>query len=187
MNTQFDPHRENKLIERLKQGDTNAFESLLYEYRSVIRRIAMRLSPEISMQEELVQAGQIGLYQAAMRFCPACGVQLLTYAWTWILGEMKRALRSGYPEYAVVSFESWNDPTGRPLAEAIPGEKGIDLQRIDLRTAIMQLSEQEQVLICLRYYRDKSQAETAVLLKKSQAQISKLERKVLDKLSGMLT
>ena len=52
--------------------------------------------------------------------------------------------------------------------------------------AMEQLAAQEQILICLRYYRDKSQAETASILGKSQSYISKTENRALEKLRVLL-
>ena len=183
----YDAQQESNLIAQVLCGDRDAFDSILAVYQPVISKIALRLSREASVHEELLQAGRIGLYHAVKRFCPECGVRLLTYAWPWILGEMKKVLRTGFVNPGFVSLESGCDPAGRPLQEVLAGRQGIDIGRIDLRSAIKHLDEQEQILICLRYYRDKSQTETALLLNKSQSQVSKLERKALDKLCIMLS
>ena len=56
----------------------------------------------------------------------------------------------------------------------------------DIRFAIDSLNQEEQKLVMLRFFRDKTQRETACLLCKSQAQISKMERRVLDHLKALL-
>jgi len=63
----------------------------------------------------------------------------------------------------------------------------LNIQHIDLRLALAKLSTEEQIVICMRYYRDKTQRESAVLLGKSQAQISKMERRALNTLYGLLS
>jgi len=178
---------DGSLVQRAVSGDGEALCILIAEYQPFIRSIAFRLSASASMQDELFQVGNIGLYQAIMRYNPECGAKLLTYAWPWILGEMRKALRVGCGQFATVSLQSGIDPEGRPLEEVLAGVLEIDITGIDLRNAISRLPEEEQILICLRYYRDKSQTETALLLKKSQAQVSKMERRVLDKLCTMLS
>lgn len=59
-------------------------------------------------------------------------------------------------------------------------------EECELRIAIDSLQEEEQQLIFLRYFRDKTQKETACLLGKSQAQVSRIERRVLEKLRLLL-
>ena len=69
---------------------------------------------------------------------------------------------------------------------ALPGEDDIDLDRLALRMALPLLAPQERGVLLLRYYRDLTQQETARLLGKSQAQISRLERRALDALRMLL-
>ena len=187
MKMPYNAQEEEQLLNQFLLGDRKAFDLLFESVYPAIRRIAKSLSCSAYMTDELLQAGRIGLYEAVHRFQPERGVRLLTYAWPWVLGEMKRALRTGCSLRATLSLESGCDSSGRPLEEVISSEKEIDLQKIDLRAAIKKLCEQEQMLICLRYYRDKSQAETALLLRISQPQVSKLERKALNRLGALLS
>ena len=53
------------------------------------------------------------------------------------------------------------------------------VERIALREAIDRLPEKEKMTILLRYYRGFTQAQTARVLRVSQVQISRLERKGL--------
>lgn len=84
------------------------------------------------------------------------------------------------------------DACARPVSldafgdSALPGAMEIDVDRVSLRVALGALSEDERRLIYLRYFRDRTQQETAHLLQKSQAQVSKLERRALDRLRVLL-
>ena len=69
---------------------------------------------------------------------------------------------------------------------ALTGDEDIDLDRLALRMALPSLAPQERGVLLLRYYRDLTQQETARLLGKSQAQISRLERRALDALRMLL-
>ena len=71
------------------------------------------------------------------------------------------------------------------LEERIPGEE-IDIDAVDLRLAMGKLGEDARRLILLRYFRDRTQQETARLLGKSQAQVCRMERRALDALREWL-
>ncbi len=60
------------------------------------------------------------------------------------------------------------------------------LENIALREAVGTLSEREQTIIKLRYYRDKTQMEIASEIGISQAQVSRLEKAALEKLRKQL-
>ena len=62
-----------------------------------------------------------------------------------------------------------------------PPEDGL-VERIALREAIDQLPEKERMTILLRYFKSLTQEQTARILKVSQAQVSRLERRGLERL-----
>lgn len=65
-------------------------------------------------------------------------------------------------------------------------EEGM-VERLTLRSAIGQLPEREQQVLLLRYYKGLTQMNTARVLGVSQVQVSRLERRALDKLRKELT
>jgi len=65
-------------------------------------------------------------------------------------------------------------------------EMGMDETILDLKTAISNLSEEEQKLIIARYYCDMTQRETSQTLGMSQVQVSRKETKILEKLKTTL-
>ena len=60
-------------------------------------------------------------------------------------------------------------------------EEGL-VERIALREAIDSLPERERMTILLRYFKGLTQEQTARILKVSQVQISRLERRGLERL-----
>ena len=60
-------------------------------------------------------------------------------------------------------------------------EEGM-VERLALRTAISALPEREQQVLLLRYYRGLTQTDTARVVGVSQVQVSRLERRALDRL-----
>ncbi len=60
------------------------------------------------------------------------------------------------------------------------------LTRIDVKRALSMLSEEERTLILLRYRHELSQSNTGRIMAMSQVQVSRKEKKVLEKLRAML-
>lgn len=70
----------------------------------------------------------------------------------------------------------------------IPTDSGEDmlLDRLALRKCLEELPDDERTLIVLRYYRGKTQIETALIMGITQVKVSRMERKILDRLRGQL-
>ena len=64
-------------------------------------------------------------------------------------------------------------------------EEGL-VERIALRGALEQLPEREREVLLLRYYKGLTQTNTARVLGVSQVQISRLERRAVDRLRQVL-
>ncbi|MBP5166739.1 MAG: sigma-70 family RNA polymerase sigma factor [Oscillospiraceae bacterium] len=60
------------------------------------------------------------------------------------------------------------------------------IEYVSLREAIAALPEKERTVIAFRYYRGLTQDDTAKLMKVSQVQISRMERKAVERLRGYL-
>ena len=65
-------------------------------------------------------------------------------------------------------------------------DKSMDERMLDLKDAIMNLSEEERNLIIARYFEDLTQTETSKQLGMSQVQVSRKETKILQKLQATL-
>ena len=61
------------------------------------------------------------------------------------------------------------------------------VERLTLQTALAGLPDRERQVLLLRYYRGMTQMDTARVLGVSQVQVSRLERRALDKLRRELT
>lgn len=184
MTAQPEARQETELIERVQRGDTSAFEALLLPYGALLHHLARRLRLSFIPEDELVQAGYVGMMRAAERFDPGKEVRFSTYAVPWALGEMRGALRQATDGGAhVVSMEAGEE--GASLGDILPSGE-IDVEAISLRHALSTLSRQERELIVLRFFKDKTQQEAARALGRSQTQVSRLERRTLDRLRELL-
>lgn len=168
-----------------QQGSKHALESILDEYRSLVEMLARRVRCHAIGIDELIQAGNLGLIYAIKHYDASYGAKLITYAVPWILGEMRREIRA--MQCVSYSLDQPIDGENLTLYDILAGTQAPDIGGVDLRLALSQLSGEEQILICLRYYRGNTQKETAVILEKSQAQISRMESRILNKLHTQLS
>lgn len=60
--------------------------------------------------------------------------------------------------------------------------EGVWLDRVALRESLEHLDDRERTVILLRFFRDKTQTEVAALLGCSQVQVSRLERRALERI-----
>ena len=84
----------------------------------------------------------------------------------------------------VISLQSETGEGGLTLEGMLTsgGEEEGLVERITLRSAIAGLPEREQQVLVLRYYRGMTQMNTARVLGVSQVQVSRLERRALERL-----
>lgn len=179
-----DREMENQWIALAKQGDAEALRALIALHLPLIRALASRIYVPYVEREVFIQAGSMGLMEAVKRYEQSRETKLITYAVPWILGEMKKAIRS--ESACCLSLDGESEADEPHLIDTLSAKEGIDLASVDLRVAIGKLDEDLRMLVCLRYFRDKTQKETALLLKKSQAQVSRMERQALDRLHALL-
>lgn len=178
---------ENCIILKAQEGNAEAMDYLVERHRPLIHSLSMRIHCYYMEKEELIQAGMLGFLQAVKRYREDYDTKLTTYAVPWILGEMKKAMRRLRLSIETLSLDKELDCDGYNLQSVIQGNSDIGESCIDLHMALEKLDQEEQILICLRYFREKTQKDTSILLGKSQAQISRKEKAALDKLRMLLT
>lgn len=82
-------------------------------------------------------------------------------------------------------FENDGDPI--TLIDQIADESiGKWFDKIALKDAISRLTEREQLIVYLRYYKDFTQSEVAERLGISQVQVSRLEKRILQTIKGQI-
>jgi RNA polymerase sigma-B factor len=86
-----------------------ACEALVLRYRSLVRSCARRYRDSPEPQEDLIQAGYVGLLKAINNFDPAYGGNLAAYAQPCISGEIKRHFRD----------KRWQVRVTRPVQELL--------------------------------------------------------------------
>ncbi len=78
-----------ELLRRYREGEEEAGETLFLHLEPLVRAYARRMASRTGERDDYFQAGMVGLLKAAWRFNPARGVKFITFAISWIEGEMR--------------------------------------------------------------------------------------------------
>ena len=190
----LDREAEETAIAALAQGDEAARKSLIEHNLRLVVFIAKRFENTGVNIEDLISIGTIGLIKAINTFQAGKNIKLATYASRCIENEILMHLRKISSQRTEVSFDEtdWDgnelllsdilgtdvDEVSRPLED--------DAERRMLMEAVSSLNEREKQIITLRFGlpngREYTQKEVADLLGISQSYISRLEKRIIERL-----
>ncbi|HIS44190.1 MAG TPA: RNA polymerase sporulation sigma factor SigE [Candidatus Scatomorpha merdigallinarum] len=188
---------EAAAIAALDAGDAAARKTLIEHNLRLVVYIARRFENTSVNIEDLISIGTIGLIKAINTFNSSKSIKLATYASRCIENEILMFLRKYSAYRGEVSLDeplntdydgnelllsdilgTEPDEVSRPLEE--------DAEREQLMLAIETLGEREKRIIRLRYGLggggEHTQKEVAVMLGISQSYISRLEKRIIDRL-----
>ena len=188
---------EKIYVTRMLEGDLSARNTLIEHNMRLVVFIAKRFESPKVLLEDLISIGSMGLIKGVETFKLDKNIKLATYASRCIENEILMFLRKVSKQKNEVSLDEalnvdgdGNEllladviPTNQMLAidEAISNEK----ERI-MYEAVEKLNAREKEIITLRFglYRceEMTQKEVADKLGISQSYISRLEKKIIDKL-----
>ena len=191
---------EGRLLAQLEgEGeDRRSARALLIEHNlRLVVYIARRFENTGVGIEDLISIGTIGLIKAVETYKPAKNIKLATYASRCIENEILMYLRKNANRRGEVSLDEplKTDWDGNELllsdvlgTDSDSIEKPIedDVDRDLLFTAVSRLSERERTIITMRFgldgRRERTQKEVADQLGISQSYISRLEKRIIDRL-----
>ena len=188
---------EETAIRALDVGDDAARRLLIEHNLRLVVFIARRFENTGINIEDLISIGTIGLIKAVNTFNSGKNIKLATYASRCIENEILMHLRKAGSQRTELSIDEplntdWDgnelllsdilgtdgDEVSRPLED--------DAEKRMLREAISALGEREREIISLRFGlpdgREYTQKEVADLLGISQSYISRLEKKIIERL-----
>ena len=189
--------KEAELIARMDEGDESVRGTLIEHNLRLVAYIARRFENTGINIEDLISIGTIGLIKAVNTYRSDKNIKLATYASRCIENEILMHLRKTAPQKSEVSFDEplntdWDgnelllsdilgtdeDDVCRPLED--------DAEKHILMEAIGTLNEREREIIMLRFGllsgREYTQKEVADMLGISQSYISRLEKRIIDRL-----
>ena len=229
------------LLERTKNGDSDAESELIAANMGLVKNIAVRFMGRGEELDDLIQLGSIGLLKAARGYDESYGTAFSTYAVPMIIGEIRRYLRDNGPikigrsvkqlgvrimrERERFNTEYNREPTAAELAKNLGASKedivnaldaaapvislqdaltnddgdftleslvgdsddiGALIESVSIEKAIAELPEQERMIVHMRYSKGLTQAQGGELLGYSQVKVSRMEKRIMEKLRGQL-
>lgn len=189
--------KEHECLEKLESGDVKARELLIVHNLRLVVYIAKKFESTGVQIEDLISIGTLGLIKAVNTFRLSKNIKLATYASRCIENEILMYLRKTNPSKAEVSyFEPLNvDWDGNELLLSdILGSEPEDVyrdlecedERSRLYRAVNSLEERERVIMTMRFGlgggREYTQKEVADALGISQSYISRLEKRIIEKI-----
>ena len=189
--------KEHECLEKLESGDVKARELLIVHNLRLVVYIAKKFESTGVQIEDLISIGTLGLIKAVNTFRLSKNIKLATYASRCIENEILMYLRKTNPAKAEVSyFEPLNvDWDGNELLLSdILGSEPEDVyrdlecedERSRLYRAVNSLEERERVIMTMRFGlgggREYTQKVVADALGISQSYISRLEKRIIEKI-----
>ena len=193
--------QEKEIIEKAVSGDQKARDLLIEHNLRLVVFLAKKYENTGVDLEDLVSIGTIGLIKGVNTYKLDKNIKLATYASRCIDNEILMFLRKNKRRKGEISFEDSlsYDAEGNELhLEDILGTendivtKGIeesDDKKI-LQEEISKLNERDKKIMTLRYglfnHKEMTQKDVAKVLGISQSYISRIEKKVIKKLKGIV-
>lgn len=191
------PAEEQQLLQRAAQGEEAAKQRLIERNLRLVVYIARRFESTGVNIEDLISIGTIGLIKAISTFKTDKKIKLATYASRCIENEILMHIRKISGQKTEVSLDEpintdWDgnelllsdilgtddDTVMRPMEE--------DVEHQLLREALDRLPERDRYIVSLRFglggREEKTQKEVADLMGISQSYISRLEKRIMQRL-----
>ena len=200
----LDPGRESEVIKDLGTDSQDEAKSILIEHNlRLVVYIAKKFDNTGVGVEDLISIGTIGLIKSINTFNPEKNIKLATYASRCIENEILMYLRRNNKTKLEVSIDEplnvdW-DGNELLLSDILGTEEDIiykdledEVERKLLMRAIDKLTDREKTIIRLRFGigmpdgKEMTQKEVANLLGISQSYISRIEKKVIKKISNII-
>ncbi len=188
---------EQQLLAQAANGDEAARQRLIERNLRLVVYIARRFENTGINIEDLISIGTIGLIKAIATFRPDRNIKLATYSSRCIENEILMHIRKISGQKTEVSLDEpintdWDgnelllsdvlgtdgDTVMRPMEE--------DVEQQLLREALARLPERDRYIVSLRFglggRPEKTQKEVADLMGISQSYISRLEKRIMQRL-----
>lgn len=192
---------EALLMQRLAQGDESVRDQLIVHNLRLVVYIARKFENSGAGIEDLISIGTIGLIKAVNTFCPARNIKLATYASRCIENEILMHLRKTNSHRSEVSIDEplnidWdgNELLLSDVLGSEPDTVNIGIEIEDERNLLLEtvdkLEEREKLIMCMRFgiggEKEHTQKEVADMLGISQSYISRLEKRIIERLKREL-
>ncbi len=189
---------ENIIINKILAGEPNSVrEPLITHNLRLVVYIAKKFDSSGIPIEDLISTGTIGLIKAVNTFCPARNIKLATYASRCIENEILMYLRKSTQLKNETSIDEplnvdW-DGNELLLSDILGSDQDIITGKLEqeiecglVLSAVNGLPERDKIIMELRFglsgKKEHTQKEVADLMGISQSYISRLEKRIIEKL-----
>ena len=188
---------EREALEALERGDECAKRRLVEHNLRLVVYIARRFEGASTNIEDLISIGTIGLIKAVGTYRTDKNIKLATYASRCIENEILMHMRKISNQKTEVSLDEPINMDGEGnellLSDILGTDEDMILRPMEddvdlciLRQALQELPEREREIILMRYglygYKELTQKEVAQIMGISQSYISRLEKRIMQKL-----
>ena len=192
---------ERECIAAMERGDTAARKRLIEHNLRLVAHISKKYAASVNDSDDLISVGTIGLIKAVDTFCAAKGSKFSSYASICIQNEILMVLRSGKKHALDVSMNEpiETDRNGNVLTimdtiavdDTISDDIDAAIKCGKLRQIIRaELTPDERRIIVARYGLDgrkpRTQREIAEELHISRSYVSRIEKKILERMRKKL-
>ena len=191
----LDPELEERMIESIDKEESKCI--LIEHNLRLVAFIAKRFENTGANIEELISIGTLGLMKAVSSFNKDKNIKLATYASRCIENEILMFIRKTSSQKREISIDEplsvdW-DGNELLLSDILGSDNDVVSKEMEekeekriLRSAVSELNERERVIIEMRYGlingNEMTQKEVADALGISQSYISRLEKKIMERL-----
>jgi len=192
---------EQTVLKAIEQGDDRAKQTLIEHNLRLVVFIARRFENTGVNLEDLISIGTIGLIKAVGTYRREKNIKLATYASRCIENEILMHIRKIAGQKAEISLdEPINmdyDGNELLLSDILGTDENIVSSRLEddvdiqlLRQALKELPDREREIVAMRFglegRKERTQKEVAQLMGISQSYISRLEKRIMQRLKKEL-
>ena len=191
-------NEEAELWQRFKyEGDVSARAKIIESYQPLVYKIVSGIKANNEVMLDLLQEGIVGLIEAVERFDPSKGIKFTTFAPFRIRGRIINYLERNNKKDINLddSTQAMQDLLGMATNFADPTNTKKNVEKIaedDMLIGIVlqslnRLSEKEKAVVTGIYIHDKKATDLARELGISNSYLSRLQKKGIRRLRGMLS
>ena len=192
---------EQSILASIEQGDETAKQTLIEHNLRLVVFIARRFENTGVNLEDLISIGTIGLIKAVGTYRRDKNIKLATYASRCIENEILMHIRKISGQKAEISLdEPINmdyDGNELLLSDILGTDENIVSSRLEddvdiqlLRQALKELPDREREIVAMRFglegKKERTQKEVAQIMGISQSYISRLEKRIMQRLKKEL-
>lgn len=179
------PLEDRELVERVKRGDVDAYETLVQRHQTAAFRTAYLVAGSADDADDAAQEGFVKAFYAIDRFRSDAPFR------PWLLAIVANEARTRIRSASRRQTLAQRLAEGRPEGDAAPSPEEAALARADeerVMQALSRLGEDDRLVIGYRYFLELSEKEAAVALGVRRgtvkSRLSRALRRLRDALGG---